>query len=482
MYAIGRESRPRALALIKGVVPVLSSVAAIWVGREIATGRLGWSSPLALALVMLILIAAALRPHVGVFVLLVTLWLDQLYPWSGVLTLNRAVGLAALGGIVARRAIGLDHRRFVVGRFDYACWVYVLIALLSALVNGPTGSTWEYLRGTVAGYLIYWVMVNALTDWQRLRTAAWVIVGCSLIVAISALVQALTLPEALVKSRITGVQSVEATGFASLIATTLVLWLEGRLRGPRKVLCWATLPCFAIALILSGNRTALVALGALILLLGILRPRDRPGRGKVLLVVLAVLAGMVVVSSLAPTTIQRTLNIPAPLGLGETSDPNVLSRILLSWASWRMFLDHPLLGVGFGNFRYYSVLYAAPPGVVEHNLFTGTLGQMGILGMTALILMYSTVIPPLWKAAVSGANSKVGHAATYVLSLVIVHNIVVAVAHGGYIRREMFVVFALGTVVRRLLDTKDDPKYRLYPPRSSSPNESLSPGVGTWAT
>jgi O-antigen ligase len=403
----------------------------------------------------LILILAVLRPHVGVFVLLAALWLDQLYPWSGLVTLNRAVGFVTLAGLVSRKALRIDPRRFVVGRFDYACWVYVFLALLGAWVNGPTSQTWEYLRGTLGGYLIYFLMLNSLNHWRKLRTALWVLVICSLIIAVSALTEAFRLPEATVKSRITGVQSVETTGFSGAMATLIVLWLTEGASFHRKLLYWTLLPCFSAAIFLSGNRTALVAWGASIVLLGIYRTRGVKSFGTVVMVMLSILGGILLVSSAAPRALQRTLDIPLSLVLDDSTQPNVVSRINLSRASWQMFLAHPILGVGLGSFSFYATAYGAPPGADEHNLFTGTLGQMGIFGAGALLLMYSSVLLPLWrKVNAPGVPARAKHVAIYALTLIFAYNIVAAVAHGGYVHREKFVLFAVGAIALRLLDSE----------------------------
>jgi putative inorganic carbon (HCO3(-)) transporter len=63
-------------------------------------------------------------------------------------------------------------------------------------------------------------------------------------------------------------------------------------------------------------------------------------------------------------------------------------------AAWQaaviMFLDHPLLGVGYGNYRFLSANFVpgAEPGKVEsHNLYLGSLAETGLIGFLAFFAL-----------------------------------------------------------------------------------------------
>lgn len=66
-------------------------------------------------------------------------------------------------------------------------------------------------------------------------------------------------------------------------------------------------------------------------------------------------------------------------------------RVLLWTSTWKMFLDYPLLGVGFDNWQdFYSKLYISPwakePDLPSpHNLFLLVLAETGIVGLTAYL-------------------------------------------------------------------------------------------------
>jgi hypothetical protein len=57
--------------------------------------------------------------------------------------------------------------------------------------------------------------------------------------------------------------------------------------------------------------------------------------------------------------------------------------------AWRAFKEHPILGVGIGNFGYYAQAhdprYAANPGVVVNNEYLEILAETGLVGLVALL-------------------------------------------------------------------------------------------------
>jgi len=85
------------------------------------------------------------------------------------------------------------------------------------------------------------------------------------------------------------------------------------------------------------------------------------------------------------------------------------NSMLVRWQYWeataRMCADHPLTGVGPGNFANYYPHYK-PPAALEsvadpHNFVLSFLAQYGPLGLLGFLLM---VIVPLWRSVASGAR------------------------------------------------------------------------------
>ncbi|MBC8354579.1 MAG: O-antigen ligase family protein [Planctomycetes bacterium] len=82
-------------------------------------------------------------------------------------------------------------------------------------------------------------------------------------------------------------------------------------------------------------------------------------------------------------------------------------RPVLATVAWRMFLDYPLFGCGFGQYKEYDVEYlqlivgdldlekAAP--YVQHNVFLAVLTQTGMLGFGAWMIMLGLWTRNAWR-------------------------------------------------------------------------------------
>jgi len=78
----------------------------------------------------------------------------------------------------------------------------------------------------------------------------------------------------------------------------------------------------------------------------------------------------------------------------ETADGSMLSRATEGLAALLVFIDHPVVGVGPGMFRYYYQDYAEYVGLrvlaadrQAHNLYLGLLAETGALGMICFLLV-----------------------------------------------------------------------------------------------
>lgn len=92
-------------------------------------------------------------------------------------------------------------------------------------------------------------------------------------------------------------------------------------------------------------------------------------------------------------------------GASETPDSSAILRYEENVAAWRVFLDHPILGVGPGHFSYfYSIPYTNHIGLMQqtkgyraHNLYLETLAETGLIGFLSLLAIIFAVMGGLWK-------------------------------------------------------------------------------------
>lgn len=86
-------------------------------------------------------------------------------------------------------------------------------------------------------------------------------------------------------------------------------------------------------------------------------------------------------------------------------DSSAVHRYELNSATWHVFLDYPILGVGPGHFsEYYAIPYSNRVGLIEtrkkykgHNLYLETLAETGIIGFVSLLAIPFVIMRQLWK-------------------------------------------------------------------------------------
>ncbi|MDI6704123.1 MAG: O-antigen ligase family protein, partial [bacterium] len=73
----------------------------------------------------------------------------------------------------------------------------------------------------------------------------------------------------------------------------------------------------------------------------------------------------------------------------------------------RMISDHPILGVGLNNFpEVFGKYYWTTPGIsralklrsASHNIYIGTISELGLIGFTILAIMIYSIIKSGWIA------------------------------------------------------------------------------------
>lgn len=96
----------------------------------------------------------------------------------------------------------------------------------------------------------------------------------------------------------------------------------------------------------------------------------------------------------------RVLSLPDALR-NSTQDWSVYTRMLALQTAWEMFLDHPITGVGLGNFLGSSA-YRLFVRIVVHNTYLEILVGTGILGLMA----YVTLLGSGLRHSVAGARRR----------------------------------------------------------------------------
>lgn len=143
-------------------------------------------------------------------------------------------------------------------------------------------------------------------------------------------------------------------------------------------------------LLLTGARISLIALLAMGIF-AILRSKH-----KFLSLTGAVVLALIVWFSLPPQYQKRYLTLKEYAQGGRLDDSNKL-RLAIWDAGWRMFADHPILGVGAGQFpTAYGTIYSGKfhtAWMNPHNLFLQVTCELGIVGLA----IFSYFVFQIWK-------------------------------------------------------------------------------------
>jgi O-antigen ligase len=146
-----------------------------------------------------------------------------------------------------------------------------------------------------------------------------------------------------------------------------------------------------VALYFTGSRGGLIAYGGMLLIaIFYLVPR----RTAVFRVVLSlVLAAGIVLSIQEPGAANR---------LTEVDEFTRASRLALWGAAGIMFLGHPILGVGYGNYRalYHDYIPGSRPNELDaHNLYLQFLSETGLIGFLVFCFLVGAFTRMAFKLA-----------------------------------------------------------------------------------
>jgi O-antigen ligase len=202
---------------------------------------------------------------------------------------------------------------------------------------------------------------------------------------------------------------------ALLILVPLALLLAAEERRPlARVAALGAGALATAATILTYSRGGAVAL-ACVLVLCLLATRLRLRHAALCLALLLALAAIV------PAGFARRLETFAEFLPGQDEalrpDSSFEQRRLLTRVAWEMFLDHPLLGVGAGNYTLYFDEYAQEVGSVSreyeglgelhypHNLYLEIAAETGLVGLSAFAVVVFACFSALRRARVGAQLS-----------------------------------------------------------------------------
>lgn len=396
-----------------------------------------WNIRLLLYLVLVVWIL--LRPRVALYLLPIAI------PWGSLdtitlagLNLNSAdilVGLLAvswllsftLRPLLARQRSGpLDREAFNTPRYLVFAMLALLLAMTFSLV---TTEGFSLSLKEIVKWLEAFVVLILGTQYLRTRRQIWTLIIIACLVALSQAVLgylqvALDLgPASFIRAAALRVYGTfdQPNPYAGYINMTLTIVIALLLLGrgvAMRVLAGLTTIVLAGAEVLSQSKGGFLALGVALLFIAIVGL----ARHRVLLSVMliAVLCGVALYlagllpGSLFASALQR-VGLANLSFLFPTTENYANSERLAHWvAGLLMFRDHPLLGVGIGNYataypRYAQGIFVIPLGHA-HNYYINMAAEAGIVGLIGL-LAFLTAVFVSGGRALRGINKRYRQAA-----------------------------------------------------------------------
>jgi exopolysaccharide production protein ExoQ len=326
-------------------------------------------------------ISAARHPRLALCVYAATIPLETVQI-EGFATISRVAGAAFFAGyVVGVRGIRLEALRT-------SAWAFVALATLSILWSVGTEASIASVVTLLQLFLITIMVADAISrDPAIARLVLWSYAAAASVTAVLAIAAYATNRTTLIAERAGAFAQQDVAQFAALILPALVFLVGQAATGDRRLLAAAGAALCGFAILLSGTRSAWLAI---IVGLGLaLVPRLRAGQVAVLV---ALVAGIALVALQIPTIGE------AITGRVESAAETGGAGRLDIWAvGIAIFLDHPIVGVGQGAFPIAFtddvIRSAAVPGLNlgvltegrgSHSLLLSTAGELGLMGLVLL--------------------------------------------------------------------------------------------------
>jgi O-antigen ligase len=334
------------------------------------------------------------------------------------LTLDRLV----LGGLVfayvVHRRLGMADPK-PIARDDVALFAFAGLLIASTFLHdwraaepGKTSPLWLLVASYLMPVTVYWIARQSRLNKQTLVTVYGCLAVFGVYLTVTALAEVtqqwwLVFPPQIRnpdvgihfgRARGPALQSQNLGIFLAVCLLAFWTWRPSLRRVGQLALILAA-PLFVVAIYLTYTRCIWIGLalgGSMVLGLSL------RGRWRALVLGSLVVAGLVVVG----LKWDRIMGIERQGG-ATAARSSVSQRVSFTYVSWKMFLDRPLVGCGFGQYRYAvepylsdrttSLELEAIRGQPHHNTFLALLTETGLVGAGLFVLVLAAWGRRAWQ-------------------------------------------------------------------------------------
>lgn len=382
----------------------------------------------------LALAAMLMKPQLATFVVVFLLYINApaIAVFNGVPKAIAGTMMLLLGIPLAQRLI-VRRERVRSDRIFGLMLAFLVAMVLSSL--GARGKDFALERIVVyatEGVVLYWLIINTVTTRAQLRRMVWALLAAGAFLGSLSAYQAVTrsydqqfagfaerqlslehkrqadiaagrLEERMYRADRADGPQLGANRYAQvmLVLVPLAFAFVRLSTRRRRWQAMLMLGLIGLAILLTYSRGGMVALVVLAwasVYVGWLRPRQ-------------VLAGMLVAALMLPVVSPSVFKRFASLGeVTELEDPDtdgsLRGRATEMLAALFVFVDHPVLGVGPGQYRpFYSIEYQQLPGIKfrdirqtrrAHSLYFEMAAETGIVGLVLFLAIPLLLLRDLW--------------------------------------------------------------------------------------
>jgi O-antigen ligase len=281
----------------------------------------------------------------------------------------------------------IADRRSIIPRtpLDYLVLAYVVIELVTACTAIYPGQAFYYSKRLLLIANLYFIIV-AVDSPRKVLVLLLALIGSTAILSLVEIAYYYAAHE----SRLFMFQHYMTTGGIKMIVALLCIPLLIHPDTPRKVRAWTAalfLPTL-VALVLTNTRSAWLGFIAGAVLIALTKQ-------KKLIVLLALF--IVAFFLFAPQK-----NIERARSIVDPTHPSNTGRLTMWATGWKIFLDHPVLGVGDSDLLAIYSQYRTPeenePAGHLHNNYLMILVTLGIGGFVIVMGLFGKIIAVLYKA------------------------------------------------------------------------------------
>ena len=380
-----------------------------WFPISLGAGNLTAVDLLVAAVVALWLVRMIVRER-GISIRLHALALPfALFLGAALLSMTVALSLQAAVKEFVKWAEMFAIYVYVANNLDQAKLTRVLAAMFLAGLSQAAIGIYQFLfQAGPPGFILFDRFMRAFGTFEQPNPYAGYLalivpVALGLIVAVSSKQFTISGNQSTVSSRQLSINSKQLTASNDSRLRSLVTdyWI--------LITVLIALAALLAAIVMSWSRGAWLGVGAGLIVAVVVQSR----RALVLSIVAAfVLAFVILLSSIdvIPAAVtDRFSGVADYFGVFDVrgvkvDDANfaIVERMAHWQAAWGMLLDHPVLGVGIGNYAAVYPAYALPqwddPLGHAHNYYLNVAAEAGLIGLSAYLILWAAAFWQGWRA------------------------------------------------------------------------------------